>query len=364
MSEEEVVVNLAKDGYRSALSYDVVNDIFTPIALSFILPIGGSKILYWSKDEAPKEAKKEVIHLPASYKIETPVDNFLTIDSLSYSTDGLNYSEPMFHMDAFNELLQKRYKGKLYLRYLFKAEYIPSSLILEVEDSHLLSLSCNGKKVEKADIATYESHLLAYDISSLSKIGENEIVLEMDYYQSDEVYYALFGENVQESLRNCLVYSSNIEPIYLKGKFGVEGSFSKGEGEVLLGKSFLLGAQKSEITSLIEGGFPFFHGEIALLGNLYVDDINKTLLVDKRFSSLEIYVNDKKVEATMFDYRFDLSKYLRLGENELKLLLSISPRNCLGPHHIGKGETTFVGPYSFEHPSSDTSVYSFVKTII
>ncbi len=364
VSDEECQVSLRKDGMKSLLSYDLVNDSYTPLPLSFILEKGGSKILYWSEKEVPKKKGSSAINLPKSYKIAAPVENFLTIDSLSFSLDGIHYSKRMFHMDAFSELLRKRYKGKLYLKYSFKADSLPPSLLLEVEDSHLLRLFCNGKEVKKADSHTYEKSLLSYDISKEARIGDNEIIIEMGYFQSEQVYFALFGENVQESLRNCLVYDSNIEPIYLKGEFGVRGNFVKGDGEVLLGSDFALTEQKKEISSIIEDGFPFFHGEITLESQIEVDDTSKTLVVSKRFSLLEIYINGRKVEASMFAYRFDLSEYLKIGINDLKLILSVSPRNCLGPHHAGKGESTFVGPYSFERPSSDTNIYSFVKTII
>ena len=61
------------------------------------------------------------------------------------------------------------------------------------------------------------------------------------------MYYALFGENVTESLKNCLAYDSDIEAIYLKGDFGVYGDFKKGKAyNVMIGENFRIGKQKKE----------------------------------------------------------------------------------------------------------------------
>ncbi len=42
--------------------------------------------------------------------------------SAKNSTDGKNYSEPLHHMGVFSEMLEKRYKGELYLKYEFTVQ--------------------------------------------------------------------------------------------------------------------------------------------------------------------------------------------------------------------------------------------------
>ena len=86
-----------------------------------------------------------------------------------------------------------------------------------------------------------------------------------------------------------------------------------------------------------------------------------------------MYVNDQFVKRMMFDYKVDLSKYLKVGKNKLRLDLVISNRNLLGPFHHMMEEPLSIGPYSFERfgtwkkdGTSDWCLprYSFVKTII
>ncbi len=369
---EEVEVSFAKEGMHSFDSYDVETKTTKKVPLSFKLEKGGSRILYFSKDECEAKKPLEEIHLPSSYKLAKKVDNFLTLDRVSYSFNGKDYTDELYHLDAFADLLKSRYKGTLYVKYNFEVKDLPSKCELEVENPHLLSIALNGKELSNPKASEYEKTLSVYDACSSLKVGQNEVILKMDYFQKEEVYYALFGENVTESLRNCLVYDSNIEPIYLKGDFGVYGDFAEGKDPTIaFGKNFYIGKQKTEICRLIEDGFPFFHGELPLLGTLEASSKDSELVVTKRFQMLDLAVNGKKVDSSMFDYRFDLSKYLHEGNNELALNLVVSPRNCMGPHHNGE-EDLGVGPYSFEDKyrkdgnenPEEMKTYCFVRTII
>ncbi len=369
---DERDVSFKKDGMHSFDSYDVMNKTFGKIPLAFRLEKGQSRILYFSKEECSPEKKLPEVRLPSVYKLVRKVDNFLTLDRVSLSYDGRAYAKEQFHLDAFSDLLKKRYNGPLYVKYAFDVHDIPKRCLLEVENPHLISLTLNGHELNGPERSEYEKTLSVYDAAPFIKEGKNEAILKLDYFQKDSVYYALFGENVTESLRNCLVYDSNIEPIYLKGDFGVFGDFEEGKDpSLVLGKNFYIGKQKSEIHSLIEDGFPFFHGELPLQGKLEIGEIDSELVVDKRFQMLGLTLNGKKVESSMFDYRFDLSPYLHEGENDLRLDLIVSPRNCLGPHHNGE-EDIGVAPTSFEDKyrsednenPSEMKTYCFVRTII
>ncbi len=318
------------------------------------------------------EISPHIKRVEPSYRLKEKVDNILTIDRVQYSLDGESFTSPQYHLDAFADLLKARYAGPLWVKYSFEAKELPSHCLLEVEGTRLLSLFLNGSELDAYEASEYESALRAYDVSSKLKEGENEVVLKMDYFQKDSVYYALFGENVTESLRNCLVYDSNIEPIYLKGDFGVYGEFRKGEKEeTAFGKNFFIAKQKEEIVSLIEDGFPFFHGRIVLDGEIEAEEASSCLVIEKRFQTVRLSVNGQKVPGSMFSYRFDLSPYLHPGKNKIEIALTISPRNCMGPHHNG-GEDVLVGPEHFEDrfrngdndSPKEMEEYCFVRTII
>ena len=261
----------------------------------------------------------------------------------------------------------------MYLKYVFSSEVkVPICSIL-IENTNIIDVSINGKTI-KHNGYVLEKDLLNYDIGEYIKTGLNEIIIKINFFEHDNVYYALFGENVNESLRNCLVYDTTIEAIYLKGEFGVKGNFKPGNGDnIIIGENFSLTTQQKHINCLIEDGFPFFRGNIKLKQTINVDDINKELIINGRFQLIDLYVNDQFVKRLMFDYKVDLSKYLKVGQNDIVLDLVVSNRNLLGPFHALEEEPMGVGPYTFERMGTwkkdgtsplCLSRYSFVKTII
>ena len=332
-----------------------------------------SMILYPTNEEIKKEKPLKILKLKKDFQIVSPVDNYLTLDFVQYSKDGNNYSPKMSYMGAFALLLEERYQGDLYLKYSFNVNDIPSKCLALVEDCHNISLTINGTKIEKSG-SLYEKDLWTYNVQKALKTGLNEIIVHIDFRQSEDVYYALFGEDVQESLKNCLVYPTTIEAIYLMGDFGVDGDYRNGEQkDIVIANEFVITKQRKQIKELIKDGFPFFKGDIALEQEIDIDDVNQLLVFDERFQMIDVYVNDQFVKRLIFKYKLDLSKYLKIGKNKIKLILTVSNRNLMGIHHDNAEEPLSIGPYSFERfgtwKKDGTSPifkkrYSFVKTII
>ena len=353
-------------------SYDILKDEYKKMSLSVHFDKDQSYILYVSDEKCDTPPTLSPLRLDGEYEITERPDNFLTLDMIRYSKDGVSYSEPVHHMGILDILLKERYEGKLYLKYEFNVEKAPEKCILLAEEERSF-VTINDTEVDKFGVWEYERNIYKYDIAKHVKNGRNEIVIGLDYVQSDDVYYALFGKNVTESLKNCLAYTTNIEPIYLMGDFGVYGQFTKGKrDDVLLGTDFVIGEQKSRVTSLIEDGFPFFSGDITLKKTVFLDKTDKELVIDKRFQLIDVKVNGKYVDRMMLSRRLDISKFLKLGENEIELVLTVSRRNLFGPFHTIWEEPGFVGPDTFErfgHWDNGknkylTDTYAFVKTII
>ena len=269
-----------------------------------------------------------------------------------------------------NELLDMRYKGKVYLKYEVNIDTLPTKCTVLAENTNTVSLKVNGQSAEKV-MSNFDVCSLAYDVADKLKAGKNEIVMEIEYYQGENVYYALFGENVTESLKNCLAYDTDVEPIYLKGNFGVYGNFRENpNGETVLGNAFSLGAQKKAVSSLIHDGYPFFKGEITLGQNVELSDTGYTLFIPEHFHVVDVCVNGENVGRMMFSHYLDISKHLKKGVNKIELTVTVGLRNLLGPFHTHN--EGFVGPETFERFGSwkdgqspwFNSDYAFVKSII
>ena len=363
---EETTVHIEVNGFRSFKWDDKV------IGQNVHLNKYESKILYFSNETPIDHRIEKLIRLNDKYKVINDPLNYLTIDCLRYSKDGIHYSDKIHYMGVFDKLLKERYEGDLYLKYEFesKNKFDIESLI---EDNHILEVKINGQIVNKQN-NVLEKDLWSFDISKHIQEGHNEIVVKIRFFESEQVYYALFGEDVQETIINCLVYDTTIEAIYLRGRFGVYGDFSDGQSpEVIVGNNFYLDKPKETVSCLIKEGYPFFRGTISLEQELNVKDTNVTLIIERRFQLIDLYVNDVFVKRMMFDYKVDLSKYLKVGKNKIRLDLVVSNRNLLGLHHDLEEEPLSVNPMRFErfgswdekgHSSLCLSRYSFVKTII
>lgn len=363
---EETTIHIEVDGY---LSFKCDNQI---IGQDIHLNKSESKILYFSNESPTNKIENELITLEKEFKVVNNPLNYIALDYIKYAKDGVSYSDFTHYMGVFNLLLKEKYEGDLYLKYEFqcKDKFNIEALI---EDTHILEVRVNNNIVKKQG-TVLENDLWSYDLSKFILEGHNEIVVKIRFYESEQVYYALFGEDVQESIKNCLVYDTTIEAIYLRGQFGVYGDFKNGEKpDVIIGEHFYLDEPKEVVNCLIKDGYPFFRGTISLEQEIEINRVNKTLIIPERFQLIDLYVNNAFVKRMMFDYKIDLSKYLKVGKNTLRLDLVVSNRNLLGLHHDLFEEPFSVGPLRFERFNSWDEKgksplcldrYSFVKTII
>ena len=366
-----------KVGAKNAKSfkvYDILKDEYYPSDGDLEFAECQSYLLYFDDKEYKGNKEKQAeIRLKGGFTVTEKAENYITLDYLRYSTDGKTFGEKMHHMGVFDELLKKRYKGDLYLKYSFRVKTPPEKCELLIENTNLIGVTVNGENMVKTGVSDVENDVFVYDIAGAIKVGENEIVAKINYFQGENVYYALFGENVTEGLKNCLAYDTDIEAVYLRGDFGVFGDFRKGEtANVTIGENFYIDSQKSEITSLITDGFPFFKGDVKLSQKIDVKNTNAKLVIDGRYHLIEVKVNGKYAGKMLFSDGIDLSGYLKQGENEIELTLTVGNRNFFGPFHTTEEEPFSVGPYTFERFGSwkdgKSSLlldrYAFVKTII
>lgn len=360
-------------GATSFRSYDILKDEYTVIGTKVHFDKGQSYILY-PCNEAPvaKKALKPLV-LGKEFTVVGEPQNYLFLDYIRYSKDGKTYSEPLHHMGIFDILLKERYAGDLYLKYEANVDVLPENCMLLAEDTNTVWVEVNGERVERCGSSEVETPLYKYDVANKLRKGKNEIVVMMKYFQSEQVYYALFGENVTESLKNCLAYDSDIEAVALKGTFGVYGDFTPGEkANVVLGENFRIGMQTKTVTDLVEQGYPFFSGDIVLKQTVTVEDTERELVIDGRFQLLEVKVNGVDFGMWMFGKRLDISKALKVGENEIELVLTVGNRNLLGAFHTPQQEDFSVGPYTWERTGTWTDgkspavvdSYALVKTIV
>ena len=303
---------------------------------------------------APAEARPvpAAIPLNGGFELTAPVENMMTLDYAEISYDGEHFEKPRPIILIKDMLLQNRYKGKLWLKYSFNVEEKPASLHVAAEPMAYCSVAVNGKPVALDGDWWFDRSFLTVDVAPYVHTGRNEVVMELDYFQRDYVYYVLYG-GVSESLRNCLSFDMEIESIYLYGEFGVKTDNTKmtteGVACYYTGEFAIVPQKKSiDLTNVVTDGFPFFGGAIeAKTVYNYTPGAPTELVITGRCSVCDVTVNGTFAGRLLFKQHMDLSAYLQEGENTIALKLYNANRNLLGPHHYIQAEPLSVGPTTF-----------------
>lgn len=300
----------------------------------------------------------EYLPIPYQMQLAAPVENALTIDVAAFSCDGKTYTDYLPVMAISDHLLRSRKNTPLWLKYRFFAEYAPTDLTLEVEATEDHTVMINGTPVLLAETGRLDRSFICGRIAEYISAGWNEIVLHLNYHQPEHVYDVFngffYGEGeITETMYNCLTYETNIEAIYLFGKFAVKckSAYRKAEhGICMTSGPFSLTRQPERICgqSITESGFPFFSGPVQVRLAVNVPHTNWTLRCRGRYQYVRIWVNGAEAKKILLQETSDLSSYLKPGQNELVLEIMSSNRNLFGPHHVaGDPEPQWVGPIEF-----------------
>lgn len=310
---------------------------------------------------------KPISHTP--FEIAAQIENAYTLDYAAVSYDGITYTEKRPIVQIKDNLLKDRYKGKLYLKYTFVCDEIPKSLNCAIERIKSQRVYINGTEIDISKENHYDSHFGATDILPLIHCGENEIILKLDYFQRDYVYYVLYG-GVSESLRNCLNFDCEIESVYLYGNFALKTDKSKFKTAsdtlytIYNGDFKIIESGKIDLEGITESGYPFFCDKLTLICKAKSD--GNIFNTDGDFTCGEIFVNGKKRANLMFDYSPDVGE-VKAGD-EITLIVYESMRNLMGPHHntdcnpiAAPKAFSFEGEWDGDRCENYTKSYSFRK---
>lgn len=317
--------------------------------LTVTLPENGSLLLFPSEAPAPQQKKLPLLDLKlddSQVEFET---NFLTLDTVRYSKDGENYSAPILRSRLFEQLLTERYEGNLWLRYDFEIRVLPEKLMLLAEKGNTPEPKVNGKTISFCTQYEEEPSLWMTDITPYMQTGENVYETKIYWHQSEKTYHTLFGENVTVSLKTCIVYESEIESVYLAGKFGVysDESFEAADRRTLIGHHFYIGAAPSRVHEPTVDGLAFFRGELTMRKTVVLEDPNVILRVIGRYVTAKVRINGQDAGELVLTRQIDVSDYARPGENLVEIVFTVGNRNFLGPFHYVEDDI-YIGPDTFD----------------
>ncbi len=330
---------------------NLVDETSTCVPLTITLKPGEDAVLFFSSENAEKRCELQSYEFRLEKDKITWDKNNLVIDKVSYSTDGEHYSEPWLYVALFEKLVKEKFQGKIFFKYEFQVKTVPQEIYLRTEynDTYDVQSSLNGVALT-VSIATQEKYVRCYDVSKVIREGKNEYVLETNWYENPFVHYALFGENVAESLRNMLTYDSELEPIYLEGNFGVYPSYKYEETNDscwVRGNDFYIGEIPTGVTEPTTDGFPFFAGELRVCKQMIFDSPQVLLSIPGDYHVAEVFVNGESAGRLLFEKELDISHVAKKGMNRVEVRYVVHNRNLYGPHHYINGREGSVSPRTY-----------------
>ncbi|MBO5370940.1 MAG: hypothetical protein J6B23_09745 [Clostridia bacterium] len=288
--------------------------------------------------------------------------NAITLDMCDLYIDGELIGKK-FPVSEIEELANS-YEKQINIKMDFEVKSnidLEGEAFIVIEESKYYDIFINGNKIEKKKCGYFrDKSFEKLAIDGYIKKGTNIITLVTDFVQPDSVYEDIRNCYEFEAMVNKLCYDREVETIYLLGSFCVE---SESEYKPAPNRSyvtdgdFVLAALSSTVADgdLVRQGFPFYTGKLTLTKKitLSANEIENRCISFDRMGAVitEVSINGKKLPKLIWaPYSFDLTGYLKEGENVIEIELTNNFRNLLGPLHLGC-ESYEVTPGSFYRKS-------------
>ena len=317
----------------------------------------------------------DFLAVPREFHFVKRPENALTLDYARVRLDDGTESEPLPVMCIKDMLLRRRYAGKVTMTYSFRLETVPERLRIVFEPMLYTDIRVNGAEAAPLEGEWWlDRSFQVLPLEAMVSPGVNTVSFTFEYWQREEVYRVLYGGG-SESLRNCLDFDCEIEPVYLTGLFCVrsESPFLRDAGQTVTTRGgFVLTPQSDavDIRNLVTCGYPFFAGQLEVEADLlWHPGMPEKIRLGGRYAVCKVALNGEACGIAMFEDTVSLSGRLRDGVNRLVLTLCGSLRNLLGPHHDLNPEPLSVGPVTFSGEKrwqgtscpSYTDRYAFVR---
>ena len=311
----------------------------------------------------PETEPGKMLYLPQRFELAECSENVLTLEFCRCEIDGKVRFDREYVLTIQDELLKLRrdVSVKLTFDFLVGESYPsgqPLSLLLEHPERY--EIRVNGNRISNRSKGFFADQAFErVEIGHAVVRGRNVIELELTFHQEPEVYAGIDASKLFESEKNKLSFQTEIEAVYLCGKFGVatEGTFRPLErNAVRYHGPFRLEAlpETVEIEHLEESGFPFFAGTVSLRQYLDLEDGREGEEYAVAFQNLfanaaSIRINGVEIGVMVRpDCKLPVPDgVLKAGKNTLEIELTNSLRNMLGPLHLEEGECLGVSPGTF-----------------
>ncbi len=272
--------------------------------------------------------------------------NALTLDRAKYSVDGGEFSEEMPVL-KIEEMLSGTCVENVRVRWSFFAETVPTDLCLAAERG-ALSATVNGRPVTFGKDWYVDRSICLASIAGLAKVGENMIEF---LYQGGKSRSSAALDAENEIERNLFSFDLEIENIYLTGSFSTGTcAFCEDAGILRVSGSDFRILPETSLSpgELTRQGLWFYRG--TLCAEYVLPEFENS---ERVFFSLvgggqcsARLMRGEETLGILLSERDEIEVTDFSGER-LSLLLTVSNRNLLGPHHHVLGDPCVVGGNTF-----------------
>ncbi len=283
---------------------------------------------------AKKGKAQRRLRLSGDWKLRRLDPNALTLDTCRYqflSTTRWSEELPAWKVQ---EKLKKNAYGTFGLRYSFEAKSAPRGKChLVMECPELFVVSINGQWITPLSKENYyrDTYFRMLDITGKIRSGTN--VIEMHAPG---------------------MHGHRVESCYIIGEFAVTNRANR---------HFALTTEKKTSTGvdLVKDGYPFYAGSFDFTRTFSLTTKPQSAQIRfgrMNFIHAEVFVNGRKAGAAYWSpLTVDVARHLKRGRNEIRIRLTNSLRNLLGPHHQKTGDQNWTGPAEFVNEKNWTDRY-------
>ena len=339
------------------------------IAVNVHLAPGGSKLLILDESRPfkpynePDHGEVRVQELSDAWRVRRLSPNAITLDYCFYRIGDGDWQGPTPVYRVQREMEGQPAGTEVSLRFAFDIAYEPDRrpMYLVIEQPNIYTITVNGTPMRFDDAGWWvDTSFRKVDISRAVVQGANTVEMKCRF----------FRPTIPGTLR-YVMEGVEIENAYLIGDFGVQFVATNPDGPAgtTVAESGFKLVQEDYIPiigDLTRAGYPFFVGDVQLSqvvdvgslpdGRAYLefDDLNAI--------AAKVRINGHDAGVVFWQpYRVDVTDYLQSGRNEVRVILSTSLRNLLGPLHHKAGELTAASPGSFTDGGNWTDAYHYVK---
>lgn len=342
------------------------------VEAEFILPPAGSLILFSSPSKGneyplkPRMVDGKQLEADSPLEIKRMQDNVLNIDFCNLMIDGnsiknSHHDKNLYTVEAsillyrhfgmnnpWNSAIQYRQTvvekdtfktGNIKVRYHFiiAGNIDKSSIRLVAEQPDIWKVEINGKPVSSDPQQRWlDSRFGVYEIGEYVGTGVNIVEL---------------------SVQPMSIYAE-IAPVYILGDFALQ---SAAKGWIIRDP-----VEKLKLGSWKEQGQPYYSWDVSYSKNYTIEDTSVRYalqLKEWKGTLSEVYVNNHKVGIIAYQpYNFDLSPYLKRGNNKIEVRVIGSLKNLLGPHY--NHDKGIAGPWHWngvhrQDPGNDYNLLDY-----